>query len=338
LRREAFESSELIKTEADLESFRLKYLGRKSALNQLLRSLKDLPEAERKQAAPAAQKLKKELEETVSFKKKEFLTEINESAVDITRPGLKPRPGHLHPLTQVEDEIKKIFSSLNFGIVEGSEIETERYNFDALNMPANHPAREMQDTFWLKERSKSGDERLLRTQTSAVQVRYMESHEPPFQIIAPGKVFRYEATDASHETNFYQVEGLMVGRNVNLANLKFIVSEFFKKLFGPDTEFRFRPSYFPFTEPSLEVDIRLKTDKKGNANLKTLAQSRRSEWLEVMGAGMVHPRVFEAAHYNPRDWQGFAFGVSLDRLTMIKYGIPDIRLFHSGDLRFINQF
>jgi len=206
---------------------------------------------------------------------------------------------------------------MNFSVVSGPEIETEYYNFDALNIPANHPARDMWDTLWLKN-----SKLLLRTHTSPVQIRYMEVHQPPFQIIVPGRVFRYEATDASHEINFYQVEGLMIGPNVTLANFKFIVEEFFRKLYGPKVQFRFRPSYFPFVEPGLEVDIKLTGDK----------------WLEVMGAGMVHRNVFDAVHYNPEQVQGFAFGMGLDRLAMIKYNIPDIRLFYSGDLRFIRQF
>ncbi len=258
-----------------------------------------------------------------------------ETHIDITRPGEKIEIGHLHPLDILEKEVRKIFTELNFAVVNGPEIESEYYNFDALNIPPDHPARDMWDTLWLKEtRDKRQETRsgkslshvacrlLLRTHTSPVQIRYMETHKPPFQIIVPGRVFRREATDTSHEINFYQVEGLMVGKDVTLANFKYVIEHFFKKLFGPEIKFRFRPSYFPFTEPSVEVDIKLGTQN----------------WLEVMGAGMVHPHVFEYAHYNPRDWQGFAFGVGLDRLAMIKYKIPDIRLFYSGDLRFIKQF
>jgi phenylalanyl-tRNA synthetase alpha chain len=254
--------------------------------------------------------------------------------IDVTRPGIRRQTGHLHPLTRVEEEIKQIFLSMNFSVVEGQEIETEHYNFDALNIPATHPAREMWDTFWIKDGpdkktaktkgSHEGMRHLLRTHTSPMQIRYMEKHNPPFQIIVPGRVFRYEATDASHEINFYQMEGLMVGKDVSLANFKYIIEEFFKRFFNdPDMQFRFRPSYFPFVEPGVEVDIKRKGDSK---------------WLEVMGAGMVHRNVFKAVGYNPDDVQGFAFGMGTDRLAMLKYKIPDIRFFYNGDLRFVRQF
>lgn len=303
----------------ELERLRIFYLGRKSKLVQILRSLKELSLEDRKRAGSEANLARREVERALKDKLKEFKSRPRGlgTGVDLTMPGKKLALGHLHPLTKIENEIKKIFRSMNFTVVEGPEIETEYYNFDALNIPENHPAREMWDTFWLKN-----PKLLLRTHTSPVQIRYMESHQPPFQIIVPGRVFRYEATDASHEINFYQVEGLMVGKNISLANFKFVIESFFKRFFKKDVDFRFRPSYFPFVEPGLEVDIKLGGGK----------------WLEVMGAGMVHPRVFEYAHYNPRELQGFAFGMGLDRLAMIKYKVPDIRLFYSGDTRFIQQF
>jgi phenylalanyl-tRNA synthetase alpha chain len=331
---------------SELDKSRVKYLGRKNGeITILLKSLPDLPLKERRESGPLVQRLKKEIEEAIDFKEKELLSAVDQETDDLTLPGRRIKVGHLHPLTRTEDEVKRIFSSLNFSVIEGPEIETEYYNFDALNIPENHPAREMWDTFWLKPTrnqrlAANNSRKLLRTHTSPVQVRYMETHQPPFQIIVPGRVFRYEATDASHEINFYQVEGLMVGKDVSLANFKFIIEEFLKKFFaGKKIEFRYRPSYFPFVEPGLEVDIRLTEDKKP-ASVKTTAgeAKRKGKWLELMGAGMVHPRVFEAAHYNPRDLQGFAFGLGLDRLAMIKYNIPDIRMFYSGDLRFIEQF
>src|SRR3989344_7914040 len=328
LREVAFRELERVRNQKELNSFKVKYLGRKGSLTQFLRKLKELSLEERKTVGPIAQKLKRELEGATEFRKKELELEPS-LELDITRPGEKPSLGHLNPLTKVEAEMRRIFLAMNFSVVEGPELETEYYNFDALNIPSYHPAREMWDTFLLKEdnknEGKSKERRLMRTHTSPVQIRLMETHKPPFQIIVPGRVFRYEATDASHEVNFYQLEGLMVGQNISLANFKFIVETFFKKLFGKNIEFRFRPSYFPFTEPSVEVDIKFPTKGRG-------------DWLEVLGAGMVHPRVFESAHLNPRDIQGFAFGVGIDRLAMIKYKIPDIRLFYSGDLRFINQF
>jgi len=326
LRKRALDEAEGIEDIKQLEFFRVKYLGRKGELTDILRSLKGLSLNERKNLGQAANKLRRELEEVVDFKHKELSAEGKDEFIDITRPGKKVAVGHLHPLTKIEDEIKEIFTSLNFSIVEGPELESDYYNFDALNIPPSHPARDMWDTFWIKSKIKNQKSKLLmRTHTSPMQIRYMETHKPPFQIIVPGRVFRYEATDASHEINFYQLEGLMVGENISLANFKFVIEAFFKRLFKEKIEFRFRPSYFPFVEPAVEVDIKFATKGRG-------------EWLEVMGAGMVHPRVFEAAHLNPRDLQGFAFGVGIERLAMIKYKIPDIRMFYTGDLKFINQF
>ena len=226
---------------------------------------------------------------------------------DITVPGEKVIFGHLHPLTLVQRKCEEIFQSMGFSVIEGPEMEEEWYNFDALNIPKDHPARDLWDTFYLKNGS------LLRTHTSPVQIRYMGKNQPPFRIIAPGRVFRHEATDSSHEVNFYQVEGLMVGKDISVANFKAIIQEFFRRFFSKELEIRLRPSYFPFVEPGFEVDIRW-----------------GDRWMEIMGAGMVHPNVLKNA--------GFAFGIGLDRLAMIKYQIDDIRLFYSGDLRFLNQF
>ncbi len=344
LEKEAYAAIESAAKLEELEELRIKYVGRKSELVSELRGLKDIPLEERKAVAPKLQKLRSAIEAMIEMKKSELSADKLSSKIDLTRPGTKHHTGHLHPLTIMEEEVIGIFSSMNFSVVEGPEVESEHYNFDALNIPANHPAREMWDTFWIKKKGgskRSGGKNLLRTHTSPMQVKYMETHTPPFQIIVPGRVFRYEATDASHETNFHQVEGLMVGKDISVANFKYVIGQFLKKMFGPETEFRFRPSYFPFTEPSLEVDIRLtggKNNGKENESLRAIAESRKSEWLEVMGAGMINQKVFEAAHYNPGDWQGFAFGMGLERLAMLKYKIPDIRLFYSDDLRFINQF
>ncbi len=318
--REAISSAT---TREALETIRLNYLGRKGELTEILRSLKDMSVEQRKTLGSEANALRMELENLLAGKAANF-GEVGERVSDITAPGKKVSRGRLHPLSRVMADAAKIFEGMNFSVVTGPEAETEYYNFDALNIPANHPAREMWDTFWLKQPAGKGDKQkmLLRTHTSPMQMRFMEKAKPPFQIVVPGRVFRYEATDMSHEVNFYQLEGLMVGKDITLGNFKFIIEEFLKKFFaGQKIEFRFRPSYFPFVEPGVEVDIKLK-----------------GKWLEIMGAGMVHPRVFEYAHYNPKDWQGFAFGVGVDRLAMIKYGVPDIRLFYSGDLRFLKQF
>ncbi len=317
------------RTSEALEEVRVAALGRKGEVTQLLRKLGELPLEKRRAKGPKLQALKQKL--TAALEARHEAIAGSSGAVrrfDATKPGTKRARGHLHPLTHLDAEVRRIFSAMNFQIVDGPEVESEYYNFDALNIPAHHPARDMWDTFWLMEPGTGGEARrkhrmLLRTHTSPVQVRFMEAHHPPFQIIVPGRVFRYEATDASHAANFYQVEGLMVGSEVTLANFRYIVEEFFRELFrGQKISFRFRPSFFPFVEPGLEVDI----------------QIGKGKWLEVMGAGMVHRNVFDGVRYNPDKVQGFAFGVGLDRLAMIKYGVPDIRLFYSGDLRFVRQF
>ncbi len=246
--------------------------------------------------------------------------------IDVTLPGKASKRGHMHPVSLMMRDIGAIFGNMGFTIADGPEVETEHYNFDALNIPKDHPARDMWDTFWLKDKE-ALERLLLRTHTSPVQIRYMEEHEPPIRIIAPGKVFRYEATDATHETQFYQFEGLMIGKDVSLANLKGVLSEFFEKVFGRKMEVRFRPSYFPFTEPSVEIDIGW-TDSKGNVE----------KWIEVMGAGMIHPEVLRAGGIDPDKWQGFAFGGGVDRFVMLKYGIPDVRTLYTGDLRVVKQF
>lgn len=253
--------------------------------------------------------------------------------IDVTAPGKKVQRGHLHPITLAIEKAADIFQSMGFEVAEGPEVETEYYNFDALNIPANHPARQMQDTFWLRSNqkfsifnfqfpNKKEEKFLLRTHTSNVQIRYMEKHQPPIKIIAPGRVFRREATDATHEAQFYQLEGLMVDSKTNLTNLKAIIEIFLWKFFNDkNIAIRFRPSYFPFVEPGVEVDMKF-----------------NGKWMEVAGAGMVHPRVLESVKLDSRVCQGFAFGIGLDRLVMIKHKIDDVRLFYSGDLRFIRQF
>jgi phenylalanyl-tRNA synthetase alpha chain len=322
---------------ADLEQFKLEFLGRKQGkLTAILRSLSALAEEKRKTLGARANVFRQDLEAKLEAKRtaltKTILKhELARQKIDITRPGVRVARGHVHPLTHIRLEAEKIFSSLGFGVVEGPDVETEYYNFDALNIPANHPARDLWDTFWLKSDKKV--KYLLRTHTSPVQIRFMESHNPPFRIIAPGKVFRHEATDASHDIEFWQLEGLMVGRDVSVANLKYILQIFFQKLFGRDVAIRLRPSYFPFVEPGFEFDITCVTCRG-----KGCSVCKQSGWLELGGTGMVHQKVFEAAGYVPGEFQGFAFGIGLDRLAMMKYKIPDIRLFRSGDIRFLKQF
>lgn len=242
-----------------------------------------------------------------------------------------PPQGHKHPLSQVIADIVSIFSEVGFYFAEGPEVESGWYNFDALNVPQDHPARDMQDTFFIKKPWDEGKERkeLLRTQTSPVQVRYLESHGAPAKIIVPGKVFRNEATDATHEAQFFQLEGLWVDKGITVGHLKGTLEHFFEELFGGKTEVRFRPSFFPFVEPGFEVDMKVSEDS-GN--------KLAGRWIELMGAGMVHPHVLRAAGVDPDTYQGFAFGMGIERLSLLRYGVDDVRLFYNGDLRFVNQF
>ncbi len=235
--------------------------------------------------------------------------------------------GHKHPISAMIAEINSIFADIGFVFAEGPEAETEVYNFDRLNVPADHPARDMQDTFWFRQ-GDTKEPMVLRTHTSPVQARYMESHKPPIRMIVPGKVFRNEATDATHEAQFHQLEGMYIDTDVNMGHLKGTIEYFFSKFFSGDVEVRFRPSYFPFVEPGVEVDMMLKNSDSKLAN----------RWIEVMGAGMIHPDVLRASGIDPATYSGFAFGVGIDRLAVMKYGIDDIRHLYSGDLRFLNQF
>ncbi len=321
----------------ELDNIYKKYLGKKGEITQTLRSLKNLPEKERKKRGKLANQVKQEIEKDVEKERKKLQSSIRQPAdkfqkerVDVTVPGKKLSLGNLHPITLVKRKVEEIFLNLGFSIVEGPEIENEWYNFDALNILADHPARDLWDTLWLKTKTQK---LLLRTHTSPVQIHYMEKHNPPLRIIIPGRVFRHEATDASHDIQFYQVEGLMVDKEVSVANFKAIIQEFFKQFFKKSIEIRLRPSFFPFTEPSFEVDMSCL-----NCGGKGCSACSQTGWLEIMGAGMVHPHIYKSSGLNPKMWQGFAFGIGLDRLAMMKYKINDIRLFYSGDLRFLKQF
>jgi len=309
-----------------------RYLGKKGELTQVLRSLEKLPKTERIKIGKEANLLKNFLKTKLNQKSQAIKEKIEKSVeeaerLDITVPGEKPILGHLHPLTLTKRKVEDIFQAMGFSVVEGPEIENEWYNFDALNIPKDHPARDRWDTFYLKNGL------LLRTHTSPVQIRYMEKNNPPLRIIVPGSVFRHEATDASHEFQLYQIEGLMVDKKISAANLKAVVSEFFRRFFGKDVGFRLRPDFFPFTEPSFDIGISCFF-----CNGKGCSVCKESGWLEVAGAGMVHPNVFKNSKLIPKDWQGWAFGFGLERLAMLKYKINDIRLFRSGDLRFLEQF
>ncbi|MFZ2193378.1 MAG: phenylalanine--tRNA ligase subunit alpha [Candidatus Moraniibacteriota bacterium] len=308
-----------------------KYTGRKSEFIGILKSLKDLSPEEKKQIGELANNTKNQIWEIIKNKREEISQnsfDAEKEKIDVTIPGKKKSAGHFNPISLVRKDIEDIFVSMGYEIADGPEVETEFYNFDALNIPKNHPARDMQDTFFLKDENLA-----MRSQTSAVQIRYMEKHKPPLRIIAPGRVFRRESTDTTHDHTFHQFEALIAGENVNVGNLKFTAKEFFSAFFKQDVNVRLRPSYFPFTEPSFEFDITCLVC--GGSGCRAC---RNNGWLELGGAGMVNQNVFVSAGYPRNKYQGFAWGFGLERLAMMKYKIDDVRLFHSGDLRFVKQF
>jgi phenylalanyl-tRNA synthetase alpha chain len=336
IQNEAFSLVAKVNTEEALNELEIRFLGRKSEFTALLKSLKDLSAKDRQTVGPLVNAVKHEMTKAFAEayqKIKLASVDWEKERLDVTAPGVKLPEGHLHILTQVQREIEDIFTSMGFDIVSGPEVETEFYNFNALNVPDNHPARDMQDTFWVK--TKEGEEKLLlRTQTSAVQVRYMEKHTPPFQAIVIGKVFRNEATDTTHEFMFNQFEALMVGEDINVGNLKYIAQEFFSRFFKTEVKIRLRPSFFPFVEPGFEFDISCLSC----GGEKGCSACRYQGWLELGGAGMVNQNVFVNAGYERNQYQGLAWGFGTERLAMMKYSIPDIRLFPAGDTRFLSQF
>ncbi|MFC1576392.1 phenylalanine--tRNA ligase subunit alpha, partial [Candidatus Omnitrophota bacterium] len=315
--------------EKSLEEVRIKYLGRKGLIAEWMGKLPSLEKDERPAFGKNLNILKAEIQKSIETKKEELSSGGISSAdrVDITMPGVLPEEGRLHPITKTLNEINGIFVSLGFKIVDGPEIETEFYNFEALNIPLEHPSRDAFDTFYIKK------DILLRSHTSTVQIRIMERTQPPIQAIMPGKVYRPDAVDASHSFMFNQVEGLFVDKNIKFSDLKGVLDLFTKRMFGEKTKTRFRPSFFPFTEPSAEVDISCIICKGKGCRVCS-----HSGWLEILGAGMVNPRVFEAVGYEPRKFTGFAFGMGVERIAMLKYGIDDIRLFAENDIRFLKQF
>ena len=306
-----------VKSPEDLEAFRIAFLGKKGKVTFLVEQLKDMAADQKKVFGAEVNRLKQSIQDAVQEKKKTLGAEAVKSkeVFDETLPSVHPPIGRIHPLSQTIQEITNIFERLGFEIVTGPEIETEFYNFTALNIPLDHPARDSFDTFYTPTRE------LLRSQTSTVQIRVMQDRKPPLRIVAPGRVYRPDAVDASHSFMFHQIEGLMVDEEVTFSDLKGILLLFLRELFGADIKVRFRPHFFPFTEPSVEADI-----KWGKG------------WLEILGAGCVHPHVFDAVGYDSKRVQGFAFGLGVERLTMLRYGIPDIRHFYENDFRFLRQF
>ncbi|OGI17715.1 MAG: phenylalanine--tRNA ligase subunit alpha [Candidatus Moranbacteria bacterium RIFCSPHIGHO2_02_FULL_40_12b] len=332
IKTQALEEIKKTLNEKDLFNLRVKYLGRKSEFNAILKNLRNLSGEEKRKIGPLANAVKKEIEDELKsaeklIKSKKF--DHQAEKIDITAPGNKIKRGHLHPITKIQNEVEDIFALMGFEIAEGPEVETDFYNFDSLNIPKDHPARDMMDTFRIKEKK----DVLLRTHVSAIQVRYMEKNKPPFRVVMPGRVFRNEATDVSHEHTFYQMDGMMAGEDVSAANYYAIIGEFLKRFFGKNIKTRMRPSFFPFTEPSFEIDFECLICKG-----KGCAVCKNTGWIEIIPGGMINQHVFVSAGYPRNKYQGFAFDIGITRLAMMKYKIDDIRLFHSGDLRFIKQF
>ena len=312
----------------ELDKLRIRYLGRKGELTQLFRELSSVPEENRRAVGKLLNEVKVELENRLSEafdRSKQRLLDRREQ-FDVTIPGRRPLRGRLHPVTQVSLEISRIFHAMGFATVEGPEVELDYYNFEALNIPKDHPARDMQDTFYIS------DEVVLRTHTSPLQVRTMERRRPPIRIIAPGRTYRCDS-DATHTPMFHQVEGLMVGEDISFGDLKGILTAFVHQMFGSDVALRFRPSFFPFTEPSAEVDIECVMCRGQGCRVCS-----QTGWLEILGSGMVDPEVFRMVGYDPDRVTGFAFGMGVERIAMLKYGIDDLRLFFENDVRFLRQF
>lgn len=322
-----------------LQDLEIKYLGRKGEITTLLKGLKDLSPEEKRTFGPLLNQLRINLENKIQERKSAFEAEtlkkkLSEEFFDVTAPGTSYEIGHIHPLSALQYEVENIFSQMGFSIMDGPEVESEYYNFEGLNIPADHPARDMQDTFFLEDKEEKSHGRLvLRTHTSPVQVRAMEKYGAPLRIIVPGRVFRYEATDASHDNTFYQVEAMMIDKTISVATLKGILTEFLTCLFQKEVKVRIRPGYFPFVEPGLEVDFSCLI-----CNEKGCSVCKHTGWMEFMGAGMMHPNVLKAGGIDPKKFQGWAFGFGLTRLALMRYGIDDVRHLSSGDLRFIRQF
>jgi len=329
---------ESISSGQQLEAFRVKYLGRKGLLAEIYSSLATLSKDEKPAAGKNANRLRNKLEGLVEGKKKDIKSKERQAAqktLDVTLPGVAPEVGHTHILTQTIDEICTIFEKLGFAVAEGPEIETEFNNFTALNIPVDHPSRDAFDTFYLQEPDpkKKGRYMLLRSHTSPGQIRIMKEHKPPLAVVIPGKVYRPDAVDASHSFMFHQVEGLLVDKDIKFSDLKGLITVFLKKLFGEKIKMRFRPHFFPFTEPSAEVDISCYICQG-----KGCSVCGCNGWLEIMGCGMVHPKVFAAVGYPKGKYTGLAFGLGVERLAMLKHGIHDIRIFFENDERFLKQF
>ena len=328
LEQQALSALESASAPQEIDLVRTQYLGRKGAVTLCLRNIAGLSAEERPEIGRLANEIKKRLETAIKDRTKALVegTERTADALDVTLPGRPFERGHFHPITQITQEACEIFLRLGFEIAEGPNVELDYYNFEALNIPKDHPARDMQDTFYISE------DVVLRTHTSPMQVRVMEKQSPPVRIIAPGAVYRVDS-DISHTPMFHQIEGLMVDENISFGDLKGILTTFVHQMFDEETSLRFRPSFFPFTEPSAEVDIQCVMCRGQGCRVCS-----HTGWLEVLGSGMVHPAVFEMANYDTDRYTGFAFGMGMERIAMLKYGIDDIRKFYENDIKFLQQF
>ncbi|MBQ7266030.1 MAG: phenylalanine--tRNA ligase subunit alpha [Firmicutes bacterium] len=318
----------------EIENIRVEVLGKKGGLTKILKSMGSLSQEERPIIGQYANEVRKAIEEKLEKTKENFLAfakekKLQSEKIDVTMPGKKTKLGHVHPMTQVIENIKNIFIGMGYEVVEGPEVETAYYNFEALNIPKEHPARDEQDTFYIEGEG----EILLRTQTSPMQIRTMETHSLPIKIIAPGRVYRSDEVDATHSPVFHQLEGMVIDKGITMGDLKGALAVFAKELFGQDTKVRFRPHHFPFTEPSAEMDVScFACQGKGCRVCKD------SGWIEVLGCGMVHPKVLERCNIDPKVYSGFAFGMGLERIAMQKYSISDLRLLYENDVKFLEQF
>ena len=339
IREEALRELESLDDLDAVEGGRVSYLGRKGRLSSILRDIGGLPQEDRRAVGAVGNRSRSLLEERLSqrleaIKNAGLAGLADADPIDVTLPGRPIAVGRLHPTTQIVREICSAFIAMGFQVVEGPEVEWDRYNFELLNIPRDHPARDMWNSLWIDHRNERGEHNmLLRTHTSPMQARVMESMRPPVRVVVPGKCYRYEATDATHEWHFYQVEGLAVDDGITFADLKGTLYEFARRVFGPDRRVRFRCDYFPFVEPGVDMSIDCFSCQGGGCRI-----CRDTGWIEIMGAGMVHPKVLEGVGYDPSVYTGFAFGLGPERIAMLKYGIDDIRLFYSNDLRFLRQF
>ncbi|MDN5305092.1 MAG: phenylalanyl-tRNA synthetase alpha chain [Fusobacteriaceae bacterium] len=330
LKKEAEELIKKVESSKELDEIRVQLLGKKGKITDIMKGMKSLSNEERPVIGKLVNEIKSDITSLLETRLKELsekekLERIESEFIDITLPSRKVEKGGYHPVTETQNLLKKIFTEMGFDIADGPEVEDTYYNFDALNIPETHPSRDLQDTFYI------ADDVVLRTHTSPVQIRYMKEHKPPFRMIATGRVYRSDY-DVSHTPMFHQIEGLMIGENISFANLKAILTEFVKKVFG-DTNVRFRPHFFPFTEPSAEMDVECVICKGEGCRL-----CKHTGWLEIMGCGMVDPEVLKEGGYDPKEVSGFAFGMGIERIAMLRHGIDDLRAFYDNDMRFLKQF